>query len=482
MKKRSIYTSQSQEIFQLFEEAGTYEKVLCIPIDYAKKDHTVMFCNGHGDILRKPFAVKNSPEGIEYLVDQVKRSCRHRRIRQKHVFFGGEDVGSYAENFINTLRSDGWLVAGVNAQDAKKQRMNLQASTDRIDLMGIAATLLNRRANFSPAQSGIYRNLRQVVRHRRILVGLGTQVKNRMHTVVDRLFPGFLDEAKSGILPFSKASLWFMEDRLSSVRIRRRKSRGLVRDLKRLGVTKPEEAAARVQQYAGKVLKPPGEHIYALQLSLGQHVKLYRSLQENIEQMEKEISLLLAQTQGAFLTSCRGIGIVLAAGVTAEIGNPYYQKALNNLASYAGIIPRVKQTGGPEGRSSTGHVAKRCNRILKDYLGQSANHLGLHGPEELMADYKRRQAAGQHADFGMARRYLRMCMSLMRRSQVYLPSQLRKPGSTREDHAAYYLTLWPALREKWNKYGALKAAFAEDRPLGQWRNRVQERYEIELQL
>jgi hypothetical protein len=205
-------------------------------------------------------------------------------------------------------------------------------------------------------------------------------------------------------------------------------------------------------------------------------------LQENIEQMEKEIALLLAQTQGAFLTSCRGIGIVLAAGVTAEIGNPHYQKSLNNLVSYAGIIPRVKQTGGPEGRSSTGHVAKRCNRILKDYLGQSANHLGLHGPEELMADYKRREAAGQHADFGMARRYLRMCMSLMRRSQVYLPCQLLKPGSTMEDHAAYYLTLWPALREKWNKYGALEAAFAQDRPLGQWRNMVQELYEIELQL
>jgi len=37
-----------------------------------------------------------------------------------HVFFGGEDVGSYAENFVRTLRSGGWLVAGVNACDAKK--------------------------------------------------------------------------------------------------------------------------------------------------------------------------------------------------------------------------------------------------------------------------------------------------------------------------------------------------------------------------
>ncbi len=62
--------------------------------------------------------------------------------------------------------------------------------------------------------------------------------------------------------------------------------------------------------------------------------------------MEKEIALNLAQTQGAFLTSVRGIGFVLAAGVTAEIGELHNQKPLNNLVSYAGIIPRVKQTGG----------------------------------------------------------------------------------------------------------------------------------------
>ena len=42
-------------------------------------------------------------------------------------------------------------------------------------------------------------------------------------------------------------------------------------------------------------------------------------LQESIGQLEKEIAINLAQTQGAFLTSVRGIGIVLAAGVSAEI-------------------------------------------------------------------------------------------------------------------------------------------------------------------
>jgi hypothetical protein len=72
-----------------------------------------------------------------------------------------------------------------------------------------------------------------------------------------------------------------------------------------------------------------------------------------------------------------------------------------------------------------------------------------------MADYKRRDAFGQHADFGIGRRYLRMAKSLMRTSQVYLPANLRKQDSTLQQRAGYYLTSWPYLREKWKKLGAL---------------------------
>jgi len=104
MKTRNIYQNQSQELLRLFERAGSSAKVMCVPMDYAKKDHLVMFCKGHGDILRKPFSVRNTSEGIAYIDDQVTRSCRRRGINKKHVFFGGEDANSFAKNFVSTLR------------------------------------------------------------------------------------------------------------------------------------------------------------------------------------------------------------------------------------------------------------------------------------------------------------------------------------------------------------------------------------------
>jgi hypothetical protein len=50
----------------------------------------------------------------------VIKSCQHRGIKREHVFFGGEHCGSFADNFIEALRSDNWIVAGVNAVDFQK--------------------------------------------------------------------------------------------------------------------------------------------------------------------------------------------------------------------------------------------------------------------------------------------------------------------------------------------------------------------------
>jgi hypothetical protein len=178
----------------------------------------------------------------------------------------------------------------------------------------------------------------------------------------------------------------------------------------------------------------------------------------------------------------KGVGMVLSAGVAAEIGDPATQSPVNNLVSYAGIIPRVSQSGGPDSEAHTGTVAKRCNRILKDYLVRSASHIGLHGVADLMEDHHRRDAAGQHANFGIARRYLRVGMHLMRNSEIYLPPELRGPKVPTEARVEYYQIFWPYLLDKWKKYGAHQVAFAPENPLGQWRTMVQELYDIKLKL
>jgi len=479
MKHRNIFTSQNQTIIRLFEEAGQPEKVLCIPLDYAKKTHVALCCNGSGKILKKAFPVKNTTEGIEHLLDVASGICRKHRIAREHVFFGGEDCGTFAFNFIHGLRQHGFNVVGVNAADAKKMRENYQASTDSLDLLGIAGMLLNKRGNPVGNDLGAQRALRALTRHRRLQVKMQTAVGNRIHQIVDQLFPGFLDEKSSVVPAFSEASLHLMEERFSARQIAKRQDKVLLRQLQTHGLQKAEEALPRLKAFARQALGHPKELSGLLQTSLAGEVRLYRCLENNIEQVHREIARQLAKTPAAMLTTVRGIGITLAAGVSAEIGPPQSQPSLRKLGSYAGIVPRIKQTGGPEKAPVAGTVSRRCNHILKDYLVQCGGHLGLHGPADLMEDHRRRAANGQHADFGMARRFLRIAMKLMHTGMCYIPPELRNDIDGMPE---YYLRLWPKILGKWTKAKAADTAFADENPLGKWRNTIQELYGIKLPL
>lgn len=478
---QSIFPRKNQTLVELFESAGHPAKVACVALDYAKGTHTALICDGGGRRLKGAFAVKNSPEGVAHVLERVEKICGKHRIARSHVFFGGESCGSFALNFVHAIEKEGFLVVSVDAADAKAQRENLQASTDKLDLLGIAKVLIDQRGSTRTATADGERRLRIVTRHRQDLVVAKTRVRNRIHGLVDQLFPQFLDESCSGIAPFSETSLWLMSDRFSPKQVTARNLRATVAQARKMGLRQPEEAIRQLKRHAASVLTPVPEWVHTLQTALSHEVALYRSLRECIDAADRQCALLLAKTPAAMLTTLKGVGITLAADVGAEIGPPSLQSSVRRLSSYAGIVPKVKQTGGPDGASRSLRVSRRCNHLLKNGIVQIGNHLGQHGPPELKEDHRRRGAGGQHADFGMARRALRIGMHLMRTGTAFLPAALRHTPD-RDELAAYYLQRWPALRQKWQRAGALQEAFDPANPLGRWRECIEALYRIELPL
>jgi transposase len=299
MKNKSIFTRQNQTLINLFRDAEHPDKVLCVPLDYAKQTHVALGCNGSGKVLKKAFPVKNTPDGIGFLLEAVDKICRKHHIKREHVFFGGEDCGTFSFNFIHGLREQGFVVMGVNAKDAKKQRENMQASTDELDLLGIAKLLINRRGSTAGGEPGAERALRVLTRHRKAQVRLRTATGNRIHQIVDQLFPGFLDEKLSGIPPFSEASLYLMSDRFSPAHLSRRQDKALLRQLKACGLQQAEAALGKLKAYARQVLAHPPELTGLLQTSLASEINLYRCLGANIDQVGREIAQQLAKTPGA---------------------------------------------------------------------------------------------------------------------------------------------------------------------------------------
>jgi hypothetical protein len=191
----------------------------------------------------------------------------------------------------------------------------------------------------------------------------------------------------------------------------------------------------------------------------------------------------LAKSSGALLTSIGGIGVVLAAGLVAELGEGSSWKALRHLCSYSGIVPRVSQTGGPDQPAHTGTVQRRCNRRAKNWVVQAGSSIGRHGSAELKEQYHKLDRNGQNADFVMSKRLLRICKDLMRRATVYRPKALLGETTPASELAAYYEQLWPRLLAKWSHLVEhWDQLFSPNYPPGQWRQMVQQLYGLSLPL
>jgi len=480
--QRTIYSKCNPQLLRIFEQAGHPAKVMCVALDYAKAQHMALFCNGVGDLLKSAFAVDNTVAGADLLLKEVRACAQRKKIDLKHVFCGGEDQPAFAENFLRRLRQERLLVVRVNAWEAKRQRDNFQASNDSLDLLGIARCCLNRRAESVQDWPAPYMNLRLSTRDRDKVVRLRTLISNRIHGHVDRLFPGFLQSQKSGLEAFSRASLDLMQERFSPEQLSRRPSQALAQWLSRRGVDEPEEVAKKLKQLAKETLPPAPDQTVMLQRILTQTVKLYRDLDESIALFDRQTAYWLARTPGALLTSIGGMGVTLAAGWTAELGPSNQWRAVRHLCSYAGVVPRTKQTGGPSKDAVVGTVQARCNKRLKNVVLQTVEKVRQFGPEELRQTAQELEAHGAHTSFAMAKRLVRLCKCLVVTGTIYRPKPLLDPQTPPATLVAHYQATWEKLLSKWRDKADLNDAFAPELPLGQWRNMARELYALELPL
>jgi transposase len=476
----SIFQKSNPAIEKIFESAGSPKKVMCIPIDYAKRQHTALVCNGKGEQLRGPFNIHNTPAGVDFVEGIIQGLCKKHSIPRSNVFFGGEDCSAIAFNFIHAMLGQGYLGIGLNARDAAKERENFAASTDKLDLRGIASCLINKKwgrtisADYSDA-----RVLRELTHHRGALVKARTASAYRIHHLVNQLMPGFLDEKQGGITPFSKASLWIMSQRFSPKQLARRRSDVLADKLRLLMVRNPEEKVAKLKTLARSVLPPPAALCSTLQVNLKHEVSVYEHLAGCIHDVNKAIAHHLAPTPGAMLTTVPGIGITLAAALYAEIGDPHRQRSVRQLCSYAGLVARLKQTGGPDKDAWTQGRSRRACVPLKRAIMNIALTVGQYGHDDLKRDYQRRSNEGQDPRLTMGRRMLRICMHLITETDFFIPPSLLSDASP-EALRDYYARAWDKILLKWRDRSAIKQALADGSPLEQWRLMLNDLYHLDL--
>lgn len=477
----SIFKKRNPDVESLFQSAGRPEKVMCVPFDYAKKTHTAMACNGCGSRLHGVFNVENNRKGLDYLLGIVSGLCRKHAIRREHVFFGGEDCGSYSFNFIHALVSRGFLVVGMNTKQAKDERENTRASTDLIDTVGVAGMMIKMRGRTIGIAREQVHGLRRLRRQRGAILKAHSAGMHRIYRITDELFPGFLNGENSGVDPFSRASLWLMDERFCAAQVHARRTPTLTRKLREFGLKDPEGVVAKLKALAETALPPAESMMPALQRSLTEELHLFQLLGTSLHGLDTDIAKQLARTPGAMITTIPGIGLRWAPGLYSELGDPLRRRNVHAMAALGGIVPRIKQSGGPDRPAVTGHRGKACSSFLKHILLGSAVSLSRYGHPEMREAYQTDKAMGRDARTRLAQKILRASLHIIDSQNFFLPPSLHQ-GGTRDQIRDYYVKTWPKVLVKWRDSGAILDAVAEGAPLRKWRDMAQELYDVNLDL
>lgn len=200
--------------------------------------------------------------------------------------------------------------------------------TDKLDAAGLAMLLRNGTLPEVWIPPGDIRDQRELPRMRMSLVGVRTMLKNRIHATLAK---------------------YLIEIEASDV----------------FGVKGREELESRL-----------GELPEYTRASVVQELELLDEVEEQIKISEERIREVVAATREMeLLRTIPGVGPILAVVIALEIGDIARFPGPENVASYAGTVPRVSASGD---RMRFGKVRPDVNRYLKWALVEAANVVVLH--------------------------------------------------------------------------------------------------------
>jgi transposase len=160
--------------------------------------------------------------------------------------------------------------------------------------------------------------------------------------------------------------------------------------------------------------------------SVAEAIAVIDLLDERIAPLERELGpLARADRRVLLLDTIPGIGSVLGLTIAAEIGDAARFSSARKLIGYAGLAPRVKQSGE---RSRSGELSKAGSRTLRWAAVEAAQ--GAWRPSNpwhrLYTDVKKRTGKANPAKAAVARKVLIACWHVLTREEPFKPSRARR--------------------------------------------------------
>jgi transposase len=265
-----------------------------------------------------------------------------------------ESTGVYWKPLFNLLE-DTFEVLVVNAHHIKAVP---ERKTDMRDAEWIADLLRHGLVRGSYIPDRPQRELRELVRYRRSLIGNRTQVVNRIQKVLEGANIKLASVASNVVGVSGRAMLEAMVGGTEDPRVLAALAKGKLR-------TKQTALETALQGLMG-----PHQR-----LLLASHLRHLDFLDAEIAQLDQEVAGRLEPCQEALerLDEIPGVGRRCAQDILAEVGTDMSQfPTAGHLASWAKVCPGIHESAGKRKSTGTGHG----NKWLRATLAEAAQAAG----------------------------------------------------------------------------------------------------------
>lgn len=386
-----------------------------VGIDIAKRSHMVRVMDSEGRTVYKPFAIHNNCSGCNVLLGRLRKLTNQR----SEFILAMESTAHYWLALYTRLRKEGYRVVVLNPiqTNAMREMFIREAKTDEIDTLVIAETIRFGRYKPSSVPQEKLLALRELCRNRFYLVDMGSDLKRKITALLDQVFPEFETQFDS---IFCKSAVAVLKQYPTPEKLSRAQIGKLTEILQtasngRFGEWKAQQLKELARDSFGI---PDCEGAYSTLLLM--HLDQLQSLQNGAAALERRMGELFSQFDST-LTSITGIGPVLGAVILSEIRDVSYFASADKLAAYAGLDPKVKQSG--ETKSSAVHMSKRGSPYLRRAIWLASTTAVQYDPM-FKAYYEKKVSQGMrymNIIGHVSKKMTAVIFAVMRDNKVYEP-------------------------------------------------------------
>lgn len=162
----------------------------------------------------------------------------------------------------------------------------------------------------------------------------------------------------------------------------------------------------------------------SLSVAMASSFRLIQTYQDELKKLDKEIVRLIDGYDNQYfniLTSIKGVGLVYAAGIIAEIDNINFFKNDSKLASYCGLRWKRKDSGSKS--SDHRKQPNSCNSYLRYYIVEATASVIRHNDVYASFYYKKRNEVKvnkhKRALVLTSRKFVRLVFGMLRNHKLF---------------------------------------------------------------